>query len=426
MSTITRSGTCSRTTRASADASPTWPTTSNPAPVSRLTIPSRRRTSSSATTTRLADISRRSLCRCRNASRHEPRHHPQEEAEADRAQLVEEQAALRRVATLVASGVEPGPLFDAVAAEVEALFRTDISAVVRFEGDGTVTVMGAHGGPHRPGARVDLDPGYVVAAVYRTQQAARFDVEDCRARATGHRAGLGRALGTRSSDRGRGPALGGDHDRVVRPRARARGRPSSRRLQRAGRYRNREHASSRAADGARRGAGGAAASCDARRRGRRRPGDVRRGVPGDVPAAGRDLGHPLAPHGRRVRDGGGLEPERLAPADRHAPSARARHRGRRDRPHARAGARRQLGGQVERAGEPPARARRAVVARRADRRRGAALGRARRRNRPRGAATRRNRVPARARHRAGCDGDLERRDAFRADRLSRAHRHGGR
>ena len=91
------------------------------------------------------------------------------------ARLAEEQAALQRVATLVASGVETGPLFDAIAGEVEALFGVDISAVVRFEGDGTVTVMGAHGGPHSPGARVHLDPDYVVAAVYRTGQAATFD-----------------------------------------------------------------------------------------------------------------------------------------------------------------------------------------------------------------------------------------------------------
>ncbi len=94
------------------------------------------------------------------------------------ARLAHEQASLRRVATLVASGVEPGALFDAIAGEVDALFGLDITAVVRFEDDGTVTVMGAHGGPHSPGARVQLDPDYVVAAVYRTQQAARFDLED--------------------------------------------------------------------------------------------------------------------------------------------------------------------------------------------------------------------------------------------------------
>ena len=37
------------------------------------------------------------------------------------AELAEEQAALRRVATLVANGVEPGPLFDTLAGEIEAL-----------------------------------------------------------------------------------------------------------------------------------------------------------------------------------------------------------------------------------------------------------------------------------------------------------------
>ena len=92
--------------------------------------------------------------------------------------LADEQAALRRIATLVASGVEPGPLFDALAGEVEALFGADISAVVRFEEDGTITVMGAHRGPHSRGARMQLDPEYVVGAVYRTGQSASFDLQE--------------------------------------------------------------------------------------------------------------------------------------------------------------------------------------------------------------------------------------------------------
>ncbi len=101
-----------------------------------------------------------------------------QEAEADRARLLEEQAALRRVATLVANGVEPGPLFDALAGEIEALLGADISAVLRFEGDGTVTVMGANRGPHSRGARVNLDPDYVVGVVYRTGQSASFDLQE--------------------------------------------------------------------------------------------------------------------------------------------------------------------------------------------------------------------------------------------------------
>ena len=101
-----------------------------------------------------------------------------QEAEADRARLLEEQDALRRVATLVANGVEPGPLFDALAGEIEALLGADISAVLRFEGDGMVTVMGAHRGPHSRGARVHLDPDYVVGVVHRTGQPASFDLQE--------------------------------------------------------------------------------------------------------------------------------------------------------------------------------------------------------------------------------------------------------
>ena len=116
-------------------------------------------------------------------------------AEDDLRRWADEHASLRRVATLVASGVEPAPLLDAIAGEIEALFGVDIAAVVRFEGDGTVTVMGAHGGSHDPGARVQLDPDYIVAAVYRTGKAARFDVEDWE----GELPGVARDMGMRSA-----------------------------------------------------------------------------------------------------------------------------------------------------------------------------------------------------------------------------------
>jgi PAS domain S-box-containing protein len=61
-------------------------------------------------------------------------------AEVER--LAREQAALRRVATLVAQGMPSDALFNAVCAEVEALAGADACAVVRFEPSGTVTVMG--------------------------------------------------------------------------------------------------------------------------------------------------------------------------------------------------------------------------------------------------------------------------------------------
>ncbi len=47
--------------------------------------------------------------------------------------LAEEHAALRRVATLVARGGAPEPVFQAVAHEVGPLLRCDTAAIVRFE-----------------------------------------------------------------------------------------------------------------------------------------------------------------------------------------------------------------------------------------------------------------------------------------------------
>ena len=100
------------------------------------------------------------------------------ESQEARAVLTDEQAALRRVATLVAQGVPSDALFSSVCDEVEALAGAEASAVVRFEADGTVTVMGDHAALHPVGARVKLEPDSVVAEVHRTGRAARFDIDD--------------------------------------------------------------------------------------------------------------------------------------------------------------------------------------------------------------------------------------------------------
>jgi GAF domain-containing protein len=92
--------------------------------------------------------------------------------------LADEQTALRRLATLVADGVGPEGVFPAIAAEVDALFGAEISAIVRFEEDGAATVLGDVGGPHVSGKRVTLDPGYVVDRVRTTHRSARFDTDD--------------------------------------------------------------------------------------------------------------------------------------------------------------------------------------------------------------------------------------------------------
>ena len=96
----------------------------------------------------------------------------------ERKQLEEEQAALRHVATLVARGTGPEPLFRAVADEVGTLIGCDTAAIVRFEADGWATVMGGHLARRPPGDRFEPDAGYVVASVRSTGHAARFDTDD--------------------------------------------------------------------------------------------------------------------------------------------------------------------------------------------------------------------------------------------------------
>ena len=58
-------------------------------------------------------------------------------------QLAEEQAALRRVAILVARGVPQDELFGAVNAEIARLVGAEATAMLRFEPDDTVTLVAA-------------------------------------------------------------------------------------------------------------------------------------------------------------------------------------------------------------------------------------------------------------------------------------------
>jgi signal transduction histidine kinase len=95
--------------------------------------------------------------------------------------IAAEQAALRRVATLVARGVGPDLVFAAVAEEVATLIGTDNTAIVRFEPDGEATMMGGYASVHsRSGSRGRLDPRSAMASVRATGHAARRDVDDAR------------------------------------------------------------------------------------------------------------------------------------------------------------------------------------------------------------------------------------------------------
>jgi GAF domain-containing protein len=92
-------------------------------------------------------------------------------------QLVEEQAALRRVATLVAHGVSPDEVFSAVSGEVARLFAAE-AAIGRFEPDGSgmLVVAATEGVPLASvGSHVAHEDFLSSTAVYRTSRPARID-----------------------------------------------------------------------------------------------------------------------------------------------------------------------------------------------------------------------------------------------------------
>jgi GAF domain-containing protein len=59
--------------------------------------------------------------------------------------LAEEQAALRRVATLVARGRPPAEVFAAVTEEVARLLCVECAIMNRYEPDGTITTIAGWG-----------------------------------------------------------------------------------------------------------------------------------------------------------------------------------------------------------------------------------------------------------------------------------------
>ena len=95
--------------------------------------------------------------------------------------LANEQAALRRVATLVASEADAQALFEKVTEEAGILLGADSAAVLRYN-DGVATMLSAWSVPTRghipAGATVALDGDTVVARVYRTGATQRADYQD--------------------------------------------------------------------------------------------------------------------------------------------------------------------------------------------------------------------------------------------------------
>ena len=91
--------------------------------------------------------------------------------------LVDEQAALRRVATLVAKGVHAPELFEAIAREAGQLLDVAAMHMGRYEAGAAICVAGwSPTGEHLPpGTRVELDGSNVASRVFRTGRPARVD-----------------------------------------------------------------------------------------------------------------------------------------------------------------------------------------------------------------------------------------------------------
>jgi signal transduction histidine kinase len=116
------------------------------------------------------------------------------------ARLADEQAAMRRVATLVARAVPSQELFEAVTREIGVLCGADMARLERYEPDGTVTAVAAWTRGDDPrlavGRRFALEGASIAQQVRETGQPARIDSF---AGAHGPIAREARAVGIRSS-----------------------------------------------------------------------------------------------------------------------------------------------------------------------------------------------------------------------------------
>jgi sugar diacid utilization regulator len=117
--------------------------------------------------------------------------------------LAAEQAALRRLATLVARGVEPLEVYGAVAQEMRRCVHADTAGLWRFDTDGEIIVVANAADPATlakwpVGTRTPVEGNTIAALVQRSGQPARIDSYDnvagpiaSRARAAGVRATVG-------------------------------------------------------------------------------------------------------------------------------------------------------------------------------------------------------------------------------------------
>src|SRR4029077_3214509 len=102
---------------------------------------------------------------------------------AEYRRVAAEQAALRRVATLVARGVEPLEVFAAVAEEMRRCLPADTAGLWRFESDREITLVAAAADPEALtrwplGTRTPVDGDTLATLVQRSGRPARIDSYD--------------------------------------------------------------------------------------------------------------------------------------------------------------------------------------------------------------------------------------------------------
>jgi GAF domain-containing protein len=125
----------------------------------------------------------------------------QRDPDANYERLVAEQAALRRLATLVARGAEPPEVFEAVVKEMRQCLVTERAGLWRYETSGEITLLAADFCSPVPakwpvGARTPVDGNTLAAMVQRTGAPARMDSY---ADSTGELAERIRAMGLRAA-----------------------------------------------------------------------------------------------------------------------------------------------------------------------------------------------------------------------------------
>jgi signal transduction histidine kinase len=97
------------------------------------------------------------------------------QARSDLQRMVDEHAALRQVAELVARSAPNEDIFDAVAVNASRLLDQAPMTVTRFDTDSYLVVLATHGGPAPVGTRIDYEADTLPDRVRRSDRPVRVD-----------------------------------------------------------------------------------------------------------------------------------------------------------------------------------------------------------------------------------------------------------